>query len=277
MYTGFRIVILEKFKIILLAVAILFILSGCCCTGIDSNQSKLDSSPSPDSKKDKTNNLQPKQESKLQKIANLGKRQKELEEYQDLPDKEQKPDSASISSFFKKHHSYSYDISKRLQFHRWIRSTINWSKKTNSYAIVVNKSIYTLFLLKNGKIYSKYPIELGFNPVDDKYMQGDGCTPEGKYKISRKKDIGETSFYKALLINYPNTKDKKQFARLKDQNIIPAQAEIGGLIEIHGHGSGNQGNGSGANWTDGCIAMSNKDLDKIFPLLEEGAYVTIVK
>jgi len=150
------------------------------------------------------------------------------------------------------------------RFDAWIDSTLEESAKDSTNSIIVDKTDYTLYLIKNGKVDSQYNIELGFNSFDDKQRQGDGCTPEGMYKVQRKLPPGTTSFYKAFLINYPT----------KEQRL---EGKTGGLIEIHGSGSGNKGNGSGYNWTLGCMATSNENIDKIFPYIEEGDRVTIVR
>lgn len=151
---------------------------------------------------------------------------------------------------------YSKDELKK--FDQWVDSTLKESeiKKTNS--IIVNKLKKELYLIKNGEIHSEYPLDLGFNPIEDKQKEGDGCTPEGMYAVERKLPIGTTNFYKAFLINYPNKQDK-------------VKGKTGGLIEIHGHG------GLGFNWTLGCMALSNEDMDKIFPYINEGDRITIVR
>ena len=153
---------------------------------------------------------------------------------------------------------YNYNLEELNKFDQWIDSTLNKSAKDSSNSIIINKSDYTLYLITNGKVESQYNIELGFNPIDDKQRQGDGCTPEGMYDVSWKREIGQTSFYRAFLINYPNEEDK-------------AKGKTGSAIEIHGEG------GKGYNWTLGCIALSNEDMDKIFPYLKEGDKITIVK
>ncbi|MGM5482035.1 MAG: L,D-transpeptidase family protein, partial [Nanobdellota archaeon] len=123
-----------------------------------------------------------------------------------------------------------------------------------------------------------YNIELGLNPFDDKIMEGDKCTPEGKYKVEVVKDRGETKFYKAFLINYPNNEDLARFEKLKRSGDITNLATPGSLIEIHGRGSGNKGKNKGSNWTWGCIALSNKSINELFQYdINKGTPVTIVK
>ena len=72
------------------------------------------------------------------------------------------------------------------------------------------------------------------------------------------------------MINYPNEADKARFAEGVRKGLISKRANIGGLIEIHG------GGGKGLNWTDGCVALTNEDMDKIFEMAEIGTPVTII-
>ncbi|MCD6119678.1 L,D-transpeptidase family protein [bacterium] len=162
-------------------------------------------------------------------------------------------------------------------YDEWVKKTLDNSKENNSYAIIVDKFAYRLYLAKTGKIIESYPIELGFNPTDDKQMEGDGTTPEGFYKVVEKRGIGQTRFYKGFLLNYPNELDKEEFKDLKASGQIPADASIGGMILIHGCGSGKPGNDGGMNWTLGCVSLSDEDVDSIFSHVNLGTPVTIVK
>ena len=159
---------------------------------------------------------------------------------------------------------YNFSYKELQKFNSWIDYTLKESKEKNKISIIINKSDYTLYLIEKGKMYSKYPIELGRNPFDDKQKEGDSCTPEGMYEVSKKLDEGQTTFYKGFLINYPNKEDRKA-------------NKTGGLIEIHGEGSGLAGNNEGSNWTFGCVALSNETLDRIFPYIDRNSKITIVK
>ena len=81
---------------------------------------------------------------------------------------------------------------------------------------------------------ASYDIGLGRFGLSDKMYSGDEATPEGRYKIIRK--FPNSTFYKALLIDYPNEEDRESFARGKRAGTIPVKAGIGGEIEIHGGG-----------------------------------------
>ena len=101
--------------------------------------------------------------------------------------------------------------------------------------------------------------------------QGDRATPEGRYRIVEKKDPGQSIYHRALLLDYPNAADRQHFAAAKRRGEIPRGSGIGGLIEIHGDG------GRGQNWTDGCVALANGDMDDLFARVELGTRVTIVR
>lgn len=136
--------------------------------------------------------------------------------------------------------------------------------------IVIDKVARKLYVYKNGKHLHEMASELGTNWVGDKYREGDMTTPEGKYMVSQKKQGNRTIYYKALLLNYPNEQDKLRFEDNKQKGLIPKNASIGGLIEIHGEG------GRGVDWTKGCIALHNRDMDTLFRLVEVNTPVYIV-
>lgn len=156
------------------------------------------------------------------------------------------------------------------QWRRWVASTIAGSDTTNDYSIIVDKYSRRLIVYHDGKKYAEYSAELGRNWVGDKKVRGDKATPEGKYRITRKLRSDNTQYYKALLLNYPNEEDKANFEAGKARGSIPQSAKIGGMIEIHGHG------GKGIDWTEGCIALTDKDMDSLFKIAKVGTPVTIV-
>lgn len=161
------------------------------------------------------------------------------------------------------------------KYDSWINTTINNSKQNDSYAIIIDKDLRELYVMKSGELVNKFSVELGFNPVDDKQREGDGTTPEGMYSATK---LNRTSFYKAMLINYPNANDFREFEEGKKNGTIPEMATIGGAVEIHGCGSGYKGNSEAGNdWTAGCVALSNKNMDSLFETLPKTVPVTIVK
>jgi murein L,D-transpeptidase YafK len=135
-------------------------------------------------------------------------------------------------------------------------------------SVLVIKSESKLYILKNGIEVRSYNVAFGANPKEHKQQQGDERTPEGMYILDYKKENSE--YYKAIHISYPNGEDKK---RAKKRNVNP-----GGSIMIHG-----QKNGYGwlwfitqrFNWTKGCIAVSNKDMDEIWKMVDVGTPIEI--
>jgi len=153
---------------------------------------------------------------------------------------------------------------------QWVDDAIYQSKKNKKKLILIDKFSKKIYLYNNGKQNYTTDVELGKNWIGDKKYSGDKATPEGKYKIIKKIDTPHTKYYKALLLDYPNSEDIKRFNHAKTNGKIPANSKIGGLIEIHG------GGGKGINWTDGCIAANDTDMNKIFLFSDTGTDVVIV-
>lgn len=156
------------------------------------------------------------------------------------------------------------------QWKAWMEQTIAESKQKNIPVIIVDKFASKCFVYKNGNKIAEFDAELGKNWVGDKRQRGDHATPEGRYKITQKKEGRATKYYKALLINYPNDDDKQRFQSEIANGSLPRNTHIGGLIEIHGHG------GKGADWTEGCVALTDSDMDKLYKMVSVGTPVTII-
>lgn len=137
---------------------------------------------------------------------------------------------------------------------------------------------------KQGKEISRYKIALGAEPEGHKVQEGDERTPEGLYKINYKKQ--DSKFHLALQISYPNKQDK---AKAKKLGVDP-----GGSIMIHGLPNnlekwlagypsylqnwimnGGTKYHSLINWTDGCIAVTNNEIEEIWELVDWGTWVKI--
>ena len=134
--------------------------------------------------------------------------------------------------------------------------------------VIVNKSQSKMFLLSNGKSFKEYHVVFGENPKGHKQQEGDERTPEGKYVLDYKKE--DSSFYKAIHISYPNEEDKKKAEEL---GVSP-----GGLIMIHGQKNGFGWLSSLAqnfNWTNGCIAVTNTEMDEIWKSVKIGTTIEI--
>ena len=151
----------------------------------------------------------------------------------------------------------------------WVDATLNESRTNGSYALIIEKSSHRAYLVSGGKLVRTYNCELGYNSARQKLFSGDGATPEGMYYVTKVKY--NSKFRHALLIDYPNAMDIKRFRDNKSKGIISRFARIGALIEIHGEG------GKQEDWTDGCVALSNKDIDHLMQYAQAGTPVTIVR
>jgi hypothetical protein len=152
----------------------------------------------------------------------------------------------------------------------WAISTITESRRAGSYAILVEKIPPRLHLYQGGKKKYTFEAEFGSNWIGDKKSRGDMATPEGKYQVTKKLSKSSTKYHKALMINYPNKQDVEEFNTRIKNGQIPADSRIGDLIEIHGDG------GKGGNWTQGCVALKNSDMDQLFKYVSTGTPVTII-
>jgi hypothetical protein len=153
---------------------------------------------------------------------------------------------------------------------KWVEKTIADSKESGEYSIIVDKFNRKLIVYLNGSKKFEYSAELGRNWVGDKLVRGDKATPEGMYRISGKFNSDKTKYYKALLLDYPNDEDTARFKEAMAKGLLPKSAKIGGMIEIHGNG------GKGIDWTEGCIALTDQEMDSVFRIAKIGTPVTIV-
>jgi L,D-peptidoglycan transpeptidase YkuD (ErfK/YbiS/YcfS/YnhG family) len=152
------------------------------------------------------------------------------------------------------------------KWRKWAKEAIEESKEKGIYSILVIKESKKLLLYKKGEIFKTYRIALGRNGWSDKHRAKDNATPEGKYRIAGKNP--RSRYYRALLINYPNEEDRKEFNRAKKRGLLPEASKIGGLIEIHG--GGNEG------ITYGCVALDNRQMEELYNLVELGTPIAIV-
>ncbi|HKT36348.1 MAG TPA: L,D-transpeptidase family protein, partial [Nitrospira sp.] len=97
------------------------------------------------------------------------------------------------------------------QWQRMARETIEWSRNHRTSAIVISKAERSLTLYRNGRKVLSYPVRLGFNGIKEKRYQGDGATPEGRYRVAGKRGRGQTQYFRALLLDYPNQEDRRRF------------------------------------------------------------------
>lgn len=134
--------------------------------------------------------------------------------------------------------------------------------------LLVLKSERKMLVYENDKLLKSYDIALGFNPIGHKQFEGDGKTPEGIYRINERNP--NSAYHKNLGISYPNQQDK---------NYAQSQGKsAGGLIKIHGikNGLGVIGrNHLRHNWTNGCIAVTNEEMDELFAQVVHDAEIEI--
>ena len=156
------------------------------------------------------------------------------------------------------------------QWQTMVRETIEWSRLHQSTAIVVSKADRELTLYKSGHKVLSYPVRLGFNGMREKQFQGDGATPEGRYRITSKRGVGETQFYRALVLDYPNAEDRRRFEFGKRTGKIGAAKGIGGQIEIHG------ADNELLAQTLGCVMLENPNMAHLFDRVSTHTPVTIV-
>lgn len=157
--------------------------------------------------------------------------------------------------------------------------------------IRVSKRRKMLYLYRGMDLVKKVPADFGYNAVADKVRQGSRAnpdhwrTPEGTFFVARKNPYSK--FYKALVLNYPTAEDArrgyKQGLISKGQHDAIVRAEetfsvppmgtaLGGMIEIHGDGTG-----ASSNWTQGCVAIHNTHIDQIWSWVAVGTPVIIEK
>lgn len=148
--------------------------------------------------------------------------------------------------------------------------------------ILIEKSARRLTLTDEGKIILSCRISLGKNPIGHKKREGDGRTPEGEYYVCTRNE--QSKYHLALGLNYPNPTDAdaalglgeitpEQHAAIHTTHRIgkrpPWDTPLGGFIMIHG-------GGTDSDWTAGCIALDNNDIDALFALCSMNTKVRII-
>ncbi len=134
--------------------------------------------------------------------------------------------------------------------------------------VVVNKRNHQMFLMFKDKVIKKFWIALSDHPVGKKQFEGDRRTPEGTYTLDYIKN--NSNYYKAFHISYPNAKD---IANARAHGARP-----GGMIMVHGQpasGGKYQETVQRTDWTNGCIALLNPDLDQFISMVDVGTPIVI--
>ncbi|MCC7262962.1 MAG: L,D-transpeptidase [Candidatus Latescibacteria bacterium] len=162
----------------------------------------------------------------------------------------------------------AYLQGNRDRWGRWAKETVEVSARQNGYALIVDKSNHTCYLYYDGRLKKRYEADLGANWMAQKSTSGDKVTPEGKYRIIGKRQRADG--HKALDLNYPNADDLRRIAEAKRKGKIRKGASPGFAIQIH------SGGGRGQDWTAGCVALANPDMDEVFRTVGINTPVTIV-
>lgn len=147
--------------------------------------------------------------------------------------------------------------------------------------IVVSKSARRLELYSDGRVVREYRVVLGGDPVGDKEREGDSRTPEGEFYVCVKNE--QSQFYRSLGLSYPNREDAERGLRdrlitrpeydrlvraLTRRRTPPWNTALGGEIYIHG-------GGTSSDWTAGCVALDNADVQELFDSVPVGTPVDI--
>lgn len=129
--------------------------------------------------------------------------------------------------------------------------------------VVVFKEARRMYLLHQNAVLKTYQIDLGFSPTGDKQVEGDGKTPEGHYTIDRRNP--DSRYHLSIGIDYPNERD---VAEAETLGKAP-----GGDIFIHGQG--NAATRFLRDWTWGCIAVTDKEIEEIYAMVRDGTQISI--
>jgi murein L,D-transpeptidase YafK len=131
--------------------------------------------------------------------------------------------------------------------------------------VVVLKGDRKLLLMKGDEVLKTYVVSLGGNPVGGKIRQGDGKTPEGNYVLDRHN--AHSQYHKSIHISYPNAED---VARARRLGVL-----AGGDLFVHGLPNDFRGHSGLGDWTEGCIAVNNEEMDEIWRAVADGTPIEI--
>ncbi len=163
----------------------------------------------------------------------------------------------------------------KLRNRQWLGATILLLLATSVCAtqqkadlVRVVKSESRLYLIRDDQVFASYNVVFGANPKGHKEREGDERTPEGRYYLTYKNP--GSAFYLSIHVSYPNADDR---AHARELGVDP-----GGDIMIHGQKNGKEWLSRFSrfvNWTDGCIALSNSDMDEVWDAIDAGIPIEI--
>lgn len=175
---------------------------------------------------------------------------------------------------YPKYNQYLPTASQEIQVENFSTAQIQQIRQNTPITEVkVYKAKRLIKLMHRDQIIQSYPMRLGFNPIGHKVQEGDGKTPEGQYILDWRNP--KSAFYKSLHVSYPNAQDQAKAKKLG--------VSAGGDIMIHGSATTTQVNKlpklmtylPQKDWTWGCVAVRNVDMDEIWKLVDDGTIITI--
>jgi murein L,D-transpeptidase YafK len=138
----------------------------------------------------------------------------------------------------------------------------------------IYKARHRLEAWSGKRLLKVYKVAIGRGGAGHKRQEGDGKTPEGSYVIDAKRH--SRTFHRFLHVSYPNAKDRAAFARARRAGTLPAKATIGGAIGVHGEKRGWAWlPHKWVDWTQGCIAVDNEEIEELYPVVQLKAVVEI--
>lgn len=143
----------------------------------------------------------------------------------------------------------------------------------NVTRVRIVKGQHLVQLYSGAEVVRSYSAAIGPGGVGYKHREGDKVTPVGHYHLAK---AVPSQFHKFLRVDYPNAEDWKRFAALKADGTLPKDATIGGDIGLHGVGSKDlAGLHKKSDWTLGCIALDDEEIDEIASRVKDGTRVII--
>lgn len=153
-------------------------------------------------------------------------------------------------------------------FQTTAQAQLPYFKQNQVDLVVIYKDQRLLQLKRNGHVIRSYKVALGVEPEGHKRIEGDGRTPEGVYTLDWRN--AKSQFYRSMHVSYPREQDQDAAKRWG--------SSPGGLIMIHGLPNGRRASEVGHpsnDWTNGCIAVTNNEMDEIWSLVDDGTTIII--
>jgi len=141
--------------------------------------------------------------------------------------------------------------------------------------VLVEKGAHRLHLIATDTVVKSYDVAIGYGGAGPKLREGDAVTPVGDYQITGK--LATSPWHTLLGVSYPNYEDVKRHARMKAAGKIPPEANIGFGIALHGRRADMaDGEHKRSDWTLGCVALDNDEIDELARFVKKGTPIRIV-